>query len=104
MNCYSSKCREKFPEGCNCRKLQPGAIQGPGPQQVMEKMYPVRTADTVYMTSARPKEGPGKTETHQSWRPRAAIGKRRAFFLQQFRETIKKRTFPPEMSARLPAV
>jgi len=21
--------------------------------------------DTVYMTSARPKEGPGKTETHQ---------------------------------------
>lgn len=65
MNCYSSKCREKLPEGCNCRKLQPGAIQGPGPQQVMEKMYAVRTADTVYMTSARPKEGPEKTETHQ---------------------------------------
>ena len=65
MNCFSSKCRKKLPEGCNFRKQQPGAIQGPGPQQVMEKMYPVRTADTVYMTSARPKEGPGKTETHQ---------------------------------------
>lgn len=65
MNCFSSKCREKLPEGFNCRKLQPGAIQGYGPQQVMEKMYPFRTADTVYMTSARLKEGPGKTETRQ---------------------------------------
>lgn len=104
MNCYSPKCREKLPEGCNCRKLQHGAIQGPGPQQIMEKMYPVRTADTVYMTSARPKEGPGKTETHQYMAAQSRHWKRRAVFLQQFRETIKKRTFPPEMSALLPAV